>query len=428
MPALLEVSAQNFKSLRDVTVRLGPLNVLVGPNGSGKSNLLDVVQFLGDAAREDLGPALERRRGYARVHFRGDAEGPIRISIKANVTSHSSGRASDEYALEFSSGTYQIRMRQPEGRPLPKVLQEVLSRSENFTFRHGQGRGRKITISGANVYVRRLSGGERRPYSEELLRADSLGLFTLPKLTTKQGGDAVRKVAELFSTFRVVDVDVATARKPARTPKPGLYFDPVEPLPSIAIPRMVLDASAGNLAAFLLQLSGDKVTFEQLEEDARAFVPGLKRIYFRGIGGADESVVVELEEVGLKGRTLLAEASLGTVRALSLLAVLYDPDPPLLTCIEEIDHGLHPYVFDRLVERLRWASKRTQFLIATHSPALVNRLNADELIVCERNLETGESIIPAADPEQIKAMERRAKGKLGLGELWFTGTLGGVPR
>jgi predicted ATPase len=86
------------------------------------------------------------------------------------------------------------------------------------------------------------------------------------------------------------------------------------------------------------------------------------------------------------------------------------------------------YVFDRLVERLRWASERTQFLIATHSPTLVNRLRAKELIVCERDPRTGESLIPAADPKDVRAMEKRAKGRMGLGELWFTGSLGGVPR
>jgi predicted ATPase len=100
----------------------------------------------------------------------------------------------------------------------------------------------------------------------------------------------------------------------------------------------------------------------------------------------------------------------------------------LLTCVEELDHGFHPYVFDRLVERLREASERTQFLIATHSPTLVNRLRADELIVCERDPQTGASRIPAIDSEKVRAMEQRAQGRLRLGELWFTGSLGGIPR
>ncbi len=136
---------------------------------------------------------------------------------------------------------------------------------------------------------------------------------------------------------------------------------------------------------------------------------------------------MRLVERGLKDSTYLDDASFGTVRILALLAVLYDPDPPLLTCIEEVDHGLHPYVFDRLVERLHEASQRTQLLIATHSPALVNRLQPEELLVCERAPD-GSTRLPAIPSDSIRAKELAVDGRMGLGELWFSGGLGGVPR
>src|SRR5437867_4112414 len=40
------VSVKNFKSLKEVTVRLGLVTVLVGPNGSGKSSLLQALMLL----------------------------------------------------------------------------------------------------------------------------------------------------------------------------------------------------------------------------------------------------------------------------------------------------------------------------------------------------------------------------------------------
>ena len=109
-------------------------------------------------------------------------------------------------------------------------------------------------------------------------------------------------------------------------------------------------------------------------------------------------MAVLLAEAGLSEPTPLAYASFGTIRLLAVLALLHDPNPPLLTCVEELDHGLHPYAFDRIVERMRIASRRTQFLIATHSPALVNRLDPSELIVCERD-DAGAYRIPAIDAE-----------------------------
>ncbi|WP_375755561.1 AAA family ATPase [Corallococcus exercitus] len=411
MRPLLELSVKNYKSLRNVTVRLGPLNVLVGPNGSGKSNLLDLLQFLGDSVREDLRPALDKRGGLWRVQFRGEntasspADPRIRVHVKAKVTAHSHEDAPDEYVLSISG--MRGRIRAPEGTRIGLILK----RNEQFTFKRVKGRGRRITISGSKVDLRETHGEKTTTKSGPSLRSDSLGLSTLPRLAASSGGDEVRKVAELFSTFRVFDVDARAAR-----------------LPSAVSATPTLQADASNLAAFLNYLRQDEENFERLQDDARVIVPGLVRIHFRNVGGAEEAVAIELEESGLRGRTTLAEASFGTVRALAFLALLYDPQPPQLTCVEEIDHGFHPYVFDRLVDLLRAASKRTQFLIATHSPSLVNRLSADELIVCERNTETGESVIPAADPEDVRAMEERANGRMGLGELWFTGSLGGVPR
>jgi predicted ATPase len=94
-----------------------------------------------------------------------------------------------------------------------------------------------------------------------------------------------------------------------------------------------------------------------------------------------------------------------------------------MTCVEEIDHGLHPQALELLVERLREASSRTQFLIATHSPAMADRLKPDELIVCERR-QDGSSAIPAVPPDQIEEIVRASEG-MPLGELWFSGALGG---
>src|SRR5689334_8485681 len=103
MRSLISIEARNFRSLQNVRVELGELNVLVGPNEAGKSNFLDLIQFLGDSARDDLGPALEERGGYERVRFRGASapSGPISIHVKAAVTTHSSENAPDEYDLTF---------------------------------------------------------------------------------------------------------------------------------------------------------------------------------------------------------------------------------------------------------------------------------------------------------------------------------------
>jgi len=62
---LQKVSIQNFKSLKDVTLELQKVNLLIGPNNSGKSNFLkalerlnsiisDYSKFLEDATSSNL--------------------------------------------------------------------------------------------------------------------------------------------------------------------------------------------------------------------------------------------------------------------------------------------------------------------------------------------------------------------------------------
>jgi len=387
---------KNFRSLRDVEVRLAALNVLVGPNGAGKSNLLDVIAFLGDATRDDLAPALETRGGFDRVRFRGSpARDAISIEVEAAVTRNSSLRATDNYTLSFFR------------RPLRgRTEVYLLRREESFAFKRTAGPGRRITVDGNRITFHRPQG----PEQTASLREGSLGLSTLPKLSAAEGGEQVEALGDLFASFRVFDVDVAAARRPSTEQVSAELAD-----------------DASNLAAFLAYLGTEHPErFGALQRDAQAFIPGLESLDFTPIGGAGEGMVLTLAERELPGATTLREASYGSVRALALLALLYDPAPPRLTCIEEIDHGLHPHVLDRLVELLREAAKRTQFLIATHSPALVNRLAPEELIVCEKGTDAA-SRIPAIDPATVRDMERALHGEIGLGELWFTGALGGVP-
>ncbi|MGH3624245.1 MAG: AAA family ATPase [Sciscionella sp.] len=392
---LIELDVENFRSLRKVSLPLRPLNVLVGPNGAGKTNVLEVFRFLADVIRTDLEPALSLRGGFDEVVFHGGSRPPasIKIKLKATWTTYSSMNAPDEYEL---------RIGQRAGRNL--------FRQENFQFKRTQGRGRRITISGAQAQVIGTANNREDTAERSIgIRKLSSGLSTLPRLSEDEGGIEVSTVADRLASFRIFDVSVDAARRPARFPRDN---------------HEVLDDDATNLAAFLLTLrSRDEGAWERLVADATEVLPQLEGLDFEYPSGPAREVVIVLHERGLRRVTQLAEASFGTIRLLGLLALLYDPKPPALTCVEEIDHGLHPQALELLVERLREASARTQFLIATHSPAMANRLKPDELIICERR-DDGSSVIPVLPSAKIDEIIAETEG-LPLGELWFSGALGG---
>jgi predicted ATPase len=400
---LLHLDVENFRSLRDVSIPLGDLTVLVGSNGVGKSNVLKVFSFLADIIRNDLSPALEARGGFDEVAFWGGEKPPtsMRIGLQAAWTSNASKSAPDEYELTINRTADQ---RERAGYRL--------SRKESFTFKRTKGRGRRVTIAGEDATVTDTETDVTTQDIEESgqrsigIQKLSSGLSTLPRLARTEGGGEVATVARHLTSFRVFDLNVEAARGPG-----------------YSTGRAQLREDASNLADFLLTMQLRHPDFwDRLVQDARTVVPSLQDILIDTQGGATREVTVSLRERGLRRETPLADASYGTVRLLGLLALFYDPEPPALTCIEEIDHGLHPQALELLVERLREASARSQYIVATHSPALVNRLRPEEFVVCERDAR-GASLIPAISTEQVRRIVAASEG-LPLGELWFAGALG----
>ncbi|WP_200887090.1 AAA family ATPase [Pimelobacter simplex] len=381
------MSVQGFRSLADVSVPMGPLTVLVGPNGSGKSNVLNVLRFLVATIRFDLPTAIEEFGGWSRLARQDGKTKAVRIVVEAEVTANAHANAPDRYKLSISR----------EGR----------TRYEEFTFKRKSGPGRRITVNGvtANIGTTRA---DSRGRDLKLADEQTTGLSTLPKLAADAGGEGIDDFASFLSGMRVLEPDVAAARSPSRLYRASLVED------------------ASNLADALLTLRETAPqSFSDIERDMRACLPGLDRLNFTTLPGT-RSVVVQLVERGLEREIDLTEASFGTVRLLALLTALHDPSPAHLTAIEEIDHGLHPYALDVVVDALRAASERTQILVATHSPTLVNRLRPSELVVCDRDSKTGASKIPAVSSYEISKATRASN--LGLGELWFAGVLGGVPK
>src|SRR6266581_5525404 len=57
------LAISNYRSLRDLIVPLGRLNVITGPNGSGKSSLYRALRLLADTAQGRVVPSLAREGG-----------------------------------------------------------------------------------------------------------------------------------------------------------------------------------------------------------------------------------------------------------------------------------------------------------------------------------------------------------------------------
>jgi len=89
---------------------------------------------------------------------------------------------------------------------------------------------------------------------------------------------------------------------------------------------------------------------------------------------------------------------------------------------EELENYIHPRLLELMVDIIRNAAERTQILLTTHSPYLVDLLTPEELYIVEKK-EGRTQVKRAAERKKI----HDALQESGLGEMWYSGSLGGVP-
>ena len=110
------------------------------------------------------------------------------------------------------------------------------------------------------------------------------------------------------------------------------------------------------------------------------------------------------------------------LRYLCLLAILCDPDPPPLICIEEPELGLHPDILPKLADLLVEASHRTQLIITTHSDILVDAMTErpEVVVVCEKH--EGATTMRRLKKDELASWLEKYR----LGQLWTKGQIGGT--
>ena len=186
----------------------------------------------------------------------------------------------------------------------------------------------------------------------------------------------------------------------------------------------LLNESGSNLASILREMFKRKSPYlGEIRSTLEHVVPGISDLRVRHVGGF---LVVKLRHRGENnsgaGSTFdLSQESDGTVRLLGLLTALYQPTPPPLIGIEEPELTIHPGALAVISDILTEAAQRTQVLVTTHSPDLIDRLPIDSLRAVD--LEDGHTRVGPVSETQAEAVRT---GLFTSGELHSTEGL--VPR
>jgi predicted ATPase len=328
-----------------------PLNLLIGPNGSGKSNLLEAIGLLRSSPTKLTAP------------LRGAGASGVRDWIWKGVNN---GHARLEAVIDYPAGAHPLRHRIEftETAARFELLDEAIENSVPdpghddpfFFYRYQQGR--------PALSVR--DGGRRQLRREDVAPDESI-------LSQRRDPDQYPELAHLADVYSKVRVYREWAF--GRT---SVFRGPQAA--DLAGDRLAEDFS--NLGLFLNRLRGMPKTKKMIIEHLRDLYEGLDDFDARIKEG---TVVVELTE----GDFTIPASRLsdGTLRYLCLLAILCDPTPPALICIEEPELGLHPDMLPKIADLLVAASERTQLIVTTHSDLLVDAMTErpESVVVVEKH-------------------------------------------
>ncbi len=373
----------------DEEIELQPLNVLIGANTSGKSNLIEAIGLL-KATPTDLTAPIRKGGGVSDLLWKGQKE----------ITT-----AKIEVTIDYPEGLMPLRYRMGlsvVGQKLELVDEAVENERSYpgeadiyFYYRYQQGR--------PVLNIKTAVEGQR---SQRSLHRDNL-ILDQSVLSQRKDPDQYPELTYLGNQFSQIslyrDWHIGRNSEPRLPQKADL-------------PEHPLLEDGSNLGLVLNNLQY-QVGSRKIIEKLKTFYQEAEELSVKIYGG---TVQIFIREEGLIQPIPATRLSDGTLRYLFLLALLLDPTPPPLICIEEPEIGLHPDMMSTIADLLVEASERTQLIVTTHSEALVSSLPPESVLVCERD-DRG-THLRRLNPERLKKWLENYS----LGELWSMGEIGGT--
>lgn len=392
-PLLREIRPRNLLSFGPDTpaLELENLNVFIGPNGVGKSNLIEAVALLRatpvppqTTSNADVRGVIRQGGGVSHWIWKGLQEGPAFLEV---VVSNPYGLQPLRHCLAFREENQAFRMDDE------RIENATPDEDQTFPyFYYNYNRGDPVL----------KVSGEERGLKRETVDSD---LSILAQRRDPENYPEISYLAGVYGEIRVYR-EWTFGRK-------AVFRDPQQ----ADMRNERLEENFSNLGLFLNHL--------RRKPKAKQTVLAKLQDLYDGINDFDISVEGGTVQVFFTEGDFTIPAtrlSDGALRYLCLLAILCDPEPPPLICLEEPELGLHPDILPKLADLLVAASERTQLIVTTHSDILVDAMTdrPETIVVCEKH--DGQTIMTRLQREELQCW----LDKYRLGQLWTKGQIGGT--
>ena len=189
-----------------------------------------------------------------------------------------------------------------------------------------------------------------------------------------------------------------------------------------------LKSDGGNLAAFLFamkQTEDGQRHYDRIIRHIRQAFPQFGDFVLQPSARNESYIGLDWNESGSDHLFGAHQLSDGTIRFMALTTLLLQPPRslPSVIVIDEPELGLHPAAISELVGMVKQATRNCQVVLATQSPRLVDEFDPENIVVVERNQQTGSSEFKHFESEKLE----KWLADYTMGELWEKNVIGGKP-
>jgi predicted ATPase len=171
--------------------------------------------------------------------------------------------------------------------------------------------------------------------------------------------------------------------------------------------------------------------YESLNEELGRWLPEFDRILFETPKQGQKAFLLRTR-IG-RHKIKAADLSHGTLFALAFLTLAYLPNPPAIVCFEEPERGIHPRLLREIRDAMyrlcypeEYGDKRgpVQVIATTHSPYFLDLYKdyPEEIVIAHKDDEGIHFERLSEKPDFSEFLQDAP-----LGEVWYSGVLGGVP-
>lgn len=381
---ITQIHISNFKAIRDSSLDLTPVHLLIGPNDSGKTSVLEAIAAICRSVDHDISASfLGRWQGRELVHS-----------------------ASDEPVVQLSA------MLQDQGQTLQYRLHV------EFPGKHRESLIQKAEVehNGQVVDIKYRANSTLTDFVAK-------NASSLPEISNRPGWPVAKTIDQLMAGCWYI-------RWSARNLALPTSLDPGR--------RFRLEGNGFGLPTLLDDLLSDnRDNFSRLEQEFIEIFPHVSSIGLSQQPGFSAAVDRPDETLELKsspGKQIVfrllnnkhdlpaSQAAEGMLYILAYLALMHLPEPPRVLLIEEPENGIHPNRVHDIVRILRKLVERhptTQIVMTSHSPYLVDAFQPEEVTWCHRDSSTNDVRMDRLD---TLPNVKQSLSVFSLGEIW-TGEL-----